>query len=170
MSTVISSFSFIFLSNFLRLCEAELLIQSNLAIRNFLVTLKLFLNAKFLWSKWQIGHRKWFLNTNLFLIEWFLITKYIHHSTHGSTISQISILNWWKTLFFLFNSTFCRQTENIFLQSRTFSMINETHSDFCDQYICSAVESIKIFMLLYKGFHPIVNTSAPAPVREAKFD
>ena len=41
-------------------------IQSNLAIRNFLVTLKLFLNAKSLlslWSKWQIGHRKWFLDT-----------------------------------------------------------------------------------------------------------
>jgi len=42
------------------------LLYSNLAIRNFLVTLKLFLNAKcplFLCSKWQIGHGKWFLNT-----------------------------------------------------------------------------------------------------------
>ena len=41
-------------------------IQSNLAIRNFLVALKSFLNAKSslsLWSKGQIGHRKWFLNT-----------------------------------------------------------------------------------------------------------
>ena len=41
-------------------------IQSKLAIRNFLVALKLFLNAKSslpLWSKWQIGHRKWFLKT-----------------------------------------------------------------------------------------------------------
>ena len=41
-------------------------IQSNLVIRNFLVTLKLFLNAKCslsLWSKWQIGNRKWTLNT-----------------------------------------------------------------------------------------------------------
>ena len=40
-------------------------------IRNFLVAL-LFLNAKsslFLWSKWQIGHRKWFYDTNLFLIK-----------------------------------------------------------------------------------------------------
>ena len=39
------------------------IVQSNLAIRNFLVTLKLFLNAKSslsLWSKWQIGRRKWF--------------------------------------------------------------------------------------------------------------
>ena len=39
-------------------------IQSKLAIRNFLVALILFLNAKSslsLWSKWQIGHRKWFL-------------------------------------------------------------------------------------------------------------
>ena len=54
-------------------------IQSNLVIRNFLVTLKLFLNAKcslFVWSKWQIGHKKWFLNTNLFLIKPFLITKF----------------------------------------------------------------------------------------------
>ena len=25
---------------------------------------------------WQIGHRKWFLNTNLFLIKPFLITKF----------------------------------------------------------------------------------------------
>ena len=49
-------------------------IQSNLAIRNFLVALKLFLSAKSslsLWSKWQIGHRKWFLDTNLFLIAKF---------------------------------------------------------------------------------------------------
>jgi len=58
-----------------KFCE----IQSNLAIRNFLVALKLFLNAKSslsLWSKWQIGHRKWFLNTNLFLIKPFLIAKF----------------------------------------------------------------------------------------------
>ena len=55
------------------------LIQSNLAIRNFLVALKLFLNAKSflsLWSKWQIGHGKWFLNTNLFIIKSFLIAKF----------------------------------------------------------------------------------------------
>ena len=48
-------------------------------IRNFLVTLKLFLNAKCslsLLSKWQIGHEKWFLNTNLFLIKPFLITQF----------------------------------------------------------------------------------------------
>ena len=41
-----------------------------MGIRNFLVTLKLFLIAKCslsLWSKLAIGHRKWFLNTNLFL-------------------------------------------------------------------------------------------------------
>ena len=45
----------------------DLNIQSNLMIWNFLVTLKLFLNAKCslsLWSKLTIGHRKWFLNTN----------------------------------------------------------------------------------------------------------
>ena len=55
-------------------------IQSNFVIRNFLVTLKLFPNAKCslsLWSKLAICHRKWFLNTNLFLIKTFLITKLI---------------------------------------------------------------------------------------------
>ena len=44
-----------------------------------MVTLKLFLNAKcslFLWSKLAFGHRRWFLNTNLFLIKPFLITKF----------------------------------------------------------------------------------------------
>ena len=54
-------------------------IQSKLVIRNFLVTLKLFLDAKCslsLWSKLTIGHGKWFLNTNLFLIKTFLITKF----------------------------------------------------------------------------------------------
>ena len=54
-------------------------VQSNLAIRNFLVALKLFLNAKCslsLLSKWQIGHGKWFLNTNKFLIKPFLIAKF----------------------------------------------------------------------------------------------
>ena len=52
-------------------------------IRTFLVilvTLKLFLNAKCslsLWNELTIGHRKWFLNTNLFLIKTFLITKFV---------------------------------------------------------------------------------------------
>ena len=57
----------------------EMFIQSNLAIRNFLVALKLFLNAKSslsLSSKWQIGQMEWFLNTNLFLIKLFLIAKF----------------------------------------------------------------------------------------------
>ena len=56
-----------------------IILQSNLAIRNFLVALKLFLNAKSslsICSKWQIGHRKWFLNTNLLLIKPFLIAKF----------------------------------------------------------------------------------------------
>ena len=51
-----------------------MVVQSNLAIRNFLVTLKLFFNVKwslFIWSKWQIDYRKWFLNTNKFLIAKF---------------------------------------------------------------------------------------------------
>ena len=59
--------------------KKEIEIQSNLAIRNFSVALKFFPNAKSslsLWSKWQIGHRKWFLNTNLFLIKPFLIAKF----------------------------------------------------------------------------------------------
>ena len=58
-------------------------IHSNLAMRNFLVDLKLFLNAKSslsLWSKLAFGHRKRFLNTNLntnlFRIKTFLITKF----------------------------------------------------------------------------------------------
>ena len=54
-------------------------VQSNLAIRNFSVTLKLFLNAKCslsLWSKLAFGRKKWFLNTNLFLIKQFLIAKF----------------------------------------------------------------------------------------------
>jgi hypothetical protein len=54
-------------------------IQSNLAIRNILVALKLFLNAKSslsLWIKCQIGQRKWSLSTNFFLIKPFLIAKF----------------------------------------------------------------------------------------------
>ena len=57
----------------------QFVVQSNLVIRNFLVNLKLFLNAKCslsLWSKLAFGHGKWFLNTNLFLIKPFLITKF----------------------------------------------------------------------------------------------
>jgi hypothetical protein len=59
--------------------DSKLIVQSNLAIRNFLVALKLFLNAKCflsLWSKLQIGRGKWFLNTNKFLIKPFLIAKF----------------------------------------------------------------------------------------------
>ena len=80
-------------NNFLFICFAEawrssdfliFVVQSNLAIRNFLVALKLFLNAKSslsLWNKWQIGHRKWFLIANLFLIKPFLIAKFDCSST-----------------------------------------------------------------------------------------
>ena len=60
-------------------CFKAFLLQSNLVIRNFLVTLKLFLNAKCslsLWSKLVFCHGKWFLNTNLFLIKTFLTTKF----------------------------------------------------------------------------------------------
>ena len=49
-----------------------------------MVTIKLFLNAKcslFLWSKWQIGHRKWFLNTNLFLSNRSLLPSWTVHLT-----------------------------------------------------------------------------------------
>ena len=62
----------IYLRLFLMVCLKQksfkevpsLKVQSNLATRNFLVALKLFLNAKSslsLWSKRQIGHRKWSL-------------------------------------------------------------------------------------------------------------
>ena len=58
----------------------KLEVQSKLAIRNFLVALKLFLNSKSsvsLWSKWQIGHMKWsVICTNLLLIKPFLIAKF----------------------------------------------------------------------------------------------
>ena len=59
--------------------ESRVVVQSNLVIRNFLVTLKLFLNAissLSVWSKLTIGHWKWFLNANSFLIKTFLITKF----------------------------------------------------------------------------------------------
>ena len=47
--------------------------------KELLVALKLFLNAKcsLSWqSKWQIGHGKWFLNTDKFLIKTFLIAMF----------------------------------------------------------------------------------------------
>ena len=52
---------------------------AQLGDKELFVTLKLFLNAQWylsLWSKLTIGHGKWFLNTNLFLIKTFLITKF----------------------------------------------------------------------------------------------
>ena len=73
-------------------------LQLNLAIRNFLVALKLFLNTKSslsLWSKWQIGHRKWFLNTNSFLIKPFLIAKF--DCIKNSLILTANILSTVKT-------------------------------------------------------------------------
>ena len=68
------------------------LVQSNLMIRNFSVILKLFLNPKCslsLWNKLAICHRKWFLNTNLFLIikfdcTWYIILVFV--------ISMLSVL------------------------------------------------------------------------------
>ena len=50
-------------------------IQSKLAIRNFLVALKVFLMPKVPYP-YEIGHRKWFLNTNLLLTKMFLNAKF----------------------------------------------------------------------------------------------
>ena len=50
-----------------------------LSNKELFVRPEIVLNAKSslsLWSKWQIGPRKWFLNTNLFLIKPFLIAKF----------------------------------------------------------------------------------------------
>ena len=71
-----------------------MVLQSNLAIRNFLVALKLFLNANCslsLWSKWQIGHGKWFLNTNKFLIKPFLIAKFDYHGLQALILKRKSV-------------------------------------------------------------------------------
>ena len=100
-------------------------IQSNLAIRNFLVALRLFLNAKSslsLWSKCQIDRRKWFLNTNLFLIKPFLIVKFdcrwifyvwndftfkkLHNPTYEVIISYMYSVRYELMKTELFNSTF----------------------------------------------------------------
>ena len=77
-------------------------------IRNFLVTLlRLLLNAKCSWSLWSklaTGHRKWFLNTNLFLIKTFIITKFdvvrnCWRKGEGSKIT-LSILTSIQNLYF----------------------------------------------------------------------
>ena len=78
-------------------CYPFSLVQSNLVIRNFLVTLKLFLNTKCflsLWSKLAFGHRKWFLNTNLFLIKMFLITKFDCINLIVTTIAFWKLSEW----------------------------------------------------------------------------
>ena len=83
-------------------------IQSNLVIRNFLVILELFLNAKSslsLWSQLVIGHGNWFLRTSLFIIKTFLITKfdctckvYTFHICAVSTVISLYIFAVWKNL------------------------------------------------------------------------
>ena len=78
-------------------------IQSNLVIRNFLVALKLFLNAKCsssLWSKLTIGHGKWFLNINLFLIKTFLISYHQVwlYIVFAKKFCRFEIQDWWNYL------------------------------------------------------------------------
>ena len=68
-------------------------IQSKLAIRHFLVALKLFLNAKSslsLWSKWQIGHRKFvpYQNVPYCQVWLYVLTKYRYLSTLVINASQ----------------------------------------------------------------------------------
>ena len=92
-------------SNWLYIFSAQ--VQSNLVIRNYFVTLKLFLNAKCslsLWSKLAIGHGKWFLNTNLFLINTFLTAKFdctikvgLVFSISNFFINRIALANIWMS-------------------------------------------------------------------------
>ena len=72
----------------------EIIVQSNLVIRNLLVPLKLFLNTKCslsLWSKLTIGHGKWFLKTNFFPIKMFLATKFDCMYSGGFTKYQVTV-------------------------------------------------------------------------------
>ena len=57
--------------------------------KEFLVALnaKSFLS---LWSKWQIGHRKWFLNTNLFLIKHSLLPSLMNKIR----VTKELVVNW----------------------------------------------------------------------------
>ena len=119
-----------------------------MAIRNFLVALKLFLNAKCslsLWSKWQIGHGKWFLNTNLFLTKPFLITKFdcileigewwlviyfLCRKNDGSSINPISATSFsinQSCIFFLIALIRWNKTENAFKVSKNLSVFVHAH-------------------------------------------
>ena len=86
----------------------EIIVQSNLVIRNLLVPLKLFLNTKCslsLWSKLTIGHGKWFLKTNFFPTKMFLATKFdCLYSAHCSYLDisispKSSEKKWWFSRF-----------------------------------------------------------------------
>ena len=70
--------------------STKYLCKLNLAIRNFLVDLKLFLTAKgSLWSKWRYGHRKWFPNTMCSLSNRSLLPSL-------TVQSNLAIRNFWS--------------------------------------------------------------------------
>ena len=100
--------SYVFSDTLKRSNQILILVQSNLVIRNFLVTLKLFLNAKCslsLWSKLTIHHWKWSLNTNLFLIKTFLITKFDCMSfLHLVTLFSCQVIIMFETLKSIFRN------------------------------------------------------------------
>ena len=113
-------------------------IHSSLAVRKFLVAQKVFLNAKFslsLSSKWQIGHRKWFLNTNKFFLEHWNSQKSLCNIQHrflyllDEWIEKICIFSfsWWL----FFKSTFCDIKNVVECYKDFFGYFNvlETHSD-----------------------------------------
>ena len=75
--------------------QVNFVLQSNCVIRNFWVTLKLFLNAKCtlsLWSKKVNGCGKWFLNTNFSLSNRSLSPSLTVYTYTMQFINTLSIL------------------------------------------------------------------------------
>ena len=123
-----------------------------MVIRNFLVTLELFFNAKcslFLWSKLQIGHGKWFPNTNLFLITkfdciWFFDTGWCNESNKNLLKSLFPIFffrrrNWTCCLYFGF--CFCQffwkkiPSDVVPLSQWDLMHFRRLCSSFCTRYV-----------------------------------
>ena len=94
-------------------------IQSNLVVRNFLVTLKLFLNTKSslsLWSKLAFGHGKWFLKTNLFhsklSLSPSLTVLYIFYSPAGKWCWLVACFTLFISLLFVQWQVSCLVSSN----------------------------------------------------------
>ena len=127
-------------------------VQSNLAVWNFLVAQKSFLNGKFslsVWRKRQLGHWKWFLNTNRSLLPSLTVLRYCGIWIRWNHVVKSSKI--YKLIFYYF---FSHEKQHKFLLHARFNALSKQFEIW--NQLKDVVEISNLKVRIYWEGHKIV--------------